>query len=267
MWIAGGLVGGFSILNAVGSYKCAFYHLTDREKFDEMMSWPPHTRLTEDDLPSMKSWLENCGIKSQLRICEGYNENSRIKSIGANLFGQSDCAIFIGKGLREADPDACCWGVKQHVSLIKQNARMTILCISSVCAIATAVFGTCFLPVLPAVVLTLGVATAAFFLLGKRYTDKALDFANAQSTDNELKGARRFYKALQNTNQGDFTKEIIKIEKAIKERRLGVDDSNDIALLGELEKHFSTFEENRDQAYRDYRAKLKPKIPRTPAPI
>lgn len=163
------------------------------------------------------------------------------------MFRNGDAALMVAPGLYEADKDACSWIIKHEISHIKHNDLFTMQCIPCVCQLAASIFGMCSLSLWPAlgVAFTVGIVSQALFSQWREA--KADDFAIENSSDEELKGGRRFFMAMQETNieerntfwkrikisaNGDMRSDILhpsitnriqKIERALRTRNIDID--------------------------------------------
>ena len=116
------------------------------------------------------------------------------------MFKNGDAVVTVAPGFYEADKDACSWIIKHELSHIKHNDHFTMLCVPCVCQLAAAIFGMCFLSFFPALGLAYAVGLVSLVLFARWREAKADDFAIENSSNEELKGGRRFFMAVQQTN-------------------------------------------------------------------
>lgn len=165
---------------------------------------PIYTQLL-DKLPgshiknAMQPFLDKVGIREDLIVAENLNMGF-CAALGTNIFRNSDAAILLAPGFYEADQDACTWIMKHEISHIKYNDTFTIQCVPSICQLAASIFGMRSLSFLPALGLAFIVGFVSQTLFSNWREAKADDFAIENSSDEELKGARRISIAMQKMN-------------------------------------------------------------------
>ena len=140
----------------------------------------------------LQPFFEKVGVREDLIVLE---DLGRGLCVGTNFFTKGDAAIIVGRGFNETDKDACHFVIKHEVSHLKYNDNFTTCFVPAVCATAAAIFTTFARKPLPRI--TSVMATAAIGILShtafSRYREgKADDFAIAESSNEELKGRRRY---------------------------------------------------------------------------
>jgi hypothetical protein len=214
----------------------------DDPRYAQILSTLPGSHIKS----AMQPFLDKAKIRKDLIFVENLNLGF-CSALGTNMFRNGDAAVIVAPGFYEADKDACSWLMKHEISHIKHNDPFTMLCVPCVCELAASIFGMCSLSFLPAlgVVFTVGNVSEALFSQWREA--KADDFAIENSSDEELKGARRIFMALQEASieerntfwkriaisaSGDtrldilhpsFTSRIQKIERALRIRNIVID--------------------------------------------
>jgi hypothetical protein len=211
-------------------------------RYAQLLSTLPGSHIKS----AMQPLLDKAGIRKDLIFVEVPNLGFCSAS-GTNMFRNGDAAVMVAPGFYEADKDACNWIMKHEISHIKHNDLFTMQVVPCVCQLAASIFGMCFLSFLPAlgVAFTVGIVSQALFSQWREA--KADDFAIENSSDEELKGGRRIFMAMQETSieerntfwkriaisaSGDtrldilhpsITSRIQKIERVLRTRNIDVD--------------------------------------------
>ncbi len=185
------------------------------------------------------------------------------KSFGLNAFKRCEAALLIMPGFYEVDQKACNWLIKHEIGYIKYNFKFKLYFFAAIMHLVIFSFAFLVLPLNAILFLGLPVAcTIAGILCQVWLRNKVDDFAIAHSTDEELKGGRRYFKVMQENyitycqpswrifrilsfdNDGrisffesPFAKRLDKIEKALKERRIKIDEKTEEQLI----EKFRTF--------------------------
>lgn len=210
-------------------------------RYAQLLSTLPGSHIKS----AMQPFLDKAGIREDVIFVEAPNLGFCSAS-GTNMFRNGDAAVMVAPGFYEADKDACSWIIKHEISHIKHNDLFTMQCVPCVCQLAASIFGMCSLSFLPAlgVAFTVGIVSLALFSQWREA--KADDFAIENSSDEELKGARRIFMAMQETSieerntfwkriaisaSGDMrldilhpsiTSRIQKIERALRTRNIDI---------------------------------------------
>lgn len=200
---------------------------------------------------ALQPFLDAAKIRKDLIFCEALHFRF-CAAAGTNMFLKQDAAIWVAPGFYEADQEACCWVMKHEISHIKYNDAFTTYCISGICQLAASIFGMCFLSLPAALGLSVTIGCISYYLFSNWRKGKADDFAIENSSDEELKGGRRFLMAAQemNTeNRGTFrTKFLIspvpsipsrikKIENTLRERQVKIDEVTERQKLNNVKSY------------------------------
>lgn len=205
-----------------------------------------------------KSFLEEQKIRSDIIYSEQSNSGV-FSAIGVNLPSRGSPVILMHPGAYEKDEKASDFVMKHEFSHIKYNDTLTKLSIEAVAAAAATVF--CFFiaaPMLSTFAITFGF-TVTISIIVSQWRERAADnFAIKHSTDEELKGGRRFFQAMKEarkskrstfikklayTESGEarfgFThpslkSRIQKIEKEMAKRNIKVDEKTENELIEKL---------------------------------
>ena len=148
----------------------------------------------------LQPFLEKMGVREDLIVLESLRIGLGT-AYGTNFFTKGDAAIGVATGFNKTDKDACRFVIKHEISHIIYNDCFTTRFVPAVCTTAAAIFTT-FTRRGSMLRITLATATAAIGILSytafSRYCEgKADDFAIAESSNEELKGGRRFFLSLQ----------------------------------------------------------------------
>ncbi len=169
-------------------------HKTD-SRYAQLLSTLPGSQIKNE----MQPFLNEAGIRGDLIFVETPNQGACSAS-GTNMFRNGDAVIMVDPDLHEADKDACNWAIMHEISHIKCNDTLTMQCVPGVCQLAASIFGMCYLSFLPA----LAVASMAGFVSRALFSQwregEADDFAIKNSSNEELRGGRRFLIAAQKKN-------------------------------------------------------------------
>ncbi|MEX1012932.1 MAG: M48 family metalloprotease [Waddliaceae bacterium] len=199
------LVSGFFTLpfqHAKAAYDAATFNFSltfngqpvhkNDNRYDTVLKQLPGSHIKEE----MQPFLEKVGLRKDPIFYETPNPGI-FSTVGADIFKNSDTTVLITPGIYEADKHACTWSIKHEIMHIKSNDHLTIPCVSGVCQLAAAVFGMCSFSFLPAVATATLVGLISQSLFSKWQEAKADDFAIKNSSDEELKGGRRFLMTVQ----------------------------------------------------------------------
>ena len=135
--------------------------------------------------------------------------------------------ILVAPGLYQADKNACMFFLKHEIAHIKNNDTWKIPLLTTISAIASALFGIAYLSPWQGFLLSTIIPAIGRIALTRRCEDTADDFAIKHSSIEELNGARRFFICLRaashDSKKTDFEHSLIrdrikKIEKALRER-------------------------------------------------
>ena len=154
----------------------------------------------------LQPFFEKIGVREDVIISESLSVGF-CEAKGTNFFTKGDAAIIVGPGFNEADKDACHWTVMHEASHIKYNDCFTMYFVPSVCTLAAAIFITLTKRPASRVASVLATHTIGFVshTAFSRYIEgKADDLAIAESSNDELKGGRRFFLSAQALNQAFY---------------------------------------------------------------
>lgn len=262
------------IIPALQAYRQAHYEwpvyrtnpftgLEKISKSDPEYAWRLSLCSSDRLKSEMKPFLDEVGVRADLIFAETVNLGFCSAS-GTNMFRSSDAVVQIAPYFYAADKDACSWVIKHEISHIKHNDAFTIHAVPCICQLAAAIFGMCFLPLSSAVMVAcmVGLVSQVLFLQWREM--KADDFAIKHSSNEELKGGRRFLMALREINieQRDtfwgrirmsasgenrldifhpsLTSRIQKIERALQARSSNIDVAEERRRLGEFKAYMRT---------------------------
>src|SRR3989338_231014 len=164
-------------------------------RYAQLLSTLPGSHIKS----AMQPFLDKAGVRKDLIFVETPNLGI-CGALGTNMLSNGDAAVMVAPGFYEADKDACSLIMKHEISHIKHNDLFTIQCVPCVCQLAASIFGMCSLSFLPALGLAFTVGIVSQALFSQWREAKADDFAIENSSDEELKGGRRFMMAMQETS-------------------------------------------------------------------
>ncbi len=206
---------------AIQAYKQAFHEfpLENRSLFSSEIIRKADPRYAEvlsklrggHIKTAMQTFLDKSGIRKDLIFIETPNLGF-CNTLGTNIFRKSDATVIVAPGFYEADKDACSWVMKHEISHIKNNDTFTMPCVPCICQLAASIFGMCSLSFLPALGLAFTVGIVSRALFSQWREAKADDFAIENSSDEELKGGRRFLIAVKEASieeRNTFWKRVI----------------------------------------------------------
>ena len=232
----------------------------DKESFDEKVKANPGHKIKTQ----MQPFFDQMGIRKDLIVVEQPNPGFCM-AVGTNSFTKGNAVIVVMPGFQEVDKDACHWVIKHETAHIKNNDLFTMSLVPAISSLAAAILSTvgaavCFsiiaMPIGAAILIPVGAALLVTGIVGfvaqaifSQYREgKADDLAIAESTDEELKGGRRFLMSLNainlrsrktiwdkiiissnGENRLDFlhpstASRIRKIELALQQRNIKIDD-------------------------------------------
>ncbi len=204
------------------------------------------------------SFISNLGIREDTFVIKNDTVNF-CEAMGTSFFIQGKAIISINPRFYALDQEACLWAMKCKAFHIKNNDYFYRPSVSAISSLAAAIISTFFLPTISGVVVTMIAATVSYLLLSRHFEGNADDFAIANSSNGELKAARRFVKATLTYNlekrgesklltfpissAGDnrmifaspsLTSRLKKIEAALQNRSIGLDDDEELHKINEL---------------------------------
>jgi hypothetical protein len=147
----------------------------------------------------VSSFLEAHGIRKDIIFHEIKN-NFILAAAGSNFEKISDSLVMILPGLYQRDKSACTWSIKHEISHIKNNDNLVIPSIRVICGIALAIFSIFYLSPVSGYFFCVGLNRLIGTSLWVWRESKADDFANENSSVEELRGGLRFMKSLQRLN-------------------------------------------------------------------
>ncbi len=160
--------------------------------YEECLEAVKHQEISQ----LMQDHLSNYNVRDDIKFIEQKNPGLCM-AIGTHQ--SNDAVILIGPDLYEADASATSWIAKHEIAHIKHNDLFTMHAIPLICHLAASIFGMMSLSFWPAIGTTFLASIVANAVIFQWREAKADDFAIQNSDDNELKGARRFFIALQET--------------------------------------------------------------------
>ena len=221
---------------------------------------------------AMQPFLDRTGMRKDLMFIESTNIGF-CASAGTSMFKKADAAVLVAPRFYDVDKDACTWVVKHEIGHIKHNDNFIIPVVAGICQLVASIFGMCALPFFPALGLAWTVGMVAYGLFSRWREARADDFAIENSSDEELKGGRRFLMAMQKLNYDDrktwwkrvensasgdqridilhpsLTSRIQKIEKALRARNVELDSEAERQKLeGGLQTYVDGEKRNIDKA-------------------
>ncbi len=209
----------------------------------------------------MEPFLDKVNIRKDLIFIE-VSSLGFASALGTNIFKNGDAVILVAPGFYEADKDACNFVMKHEISHIKNNDLFTMHGVPCVCQLAASIFGMHSLSFWLALGISFTVGIVSRALFSQWREAKADDFAIANSSEQELKGGRRFFIAIQQLNieerntfwkriafsatgntrldilHPSTTSRIQKIEGALRNRNIDIDTEEE---RGKLDGQFKTF--------------------------
>lgn len=213
-----------------------------------------------DVTSAIKKFINKAQIRKPLEwICTETPHLGFCSALATTRFIRGNTPVIIlAPGFYEADKDACNWVMNHDISYIKSDDAFKIQCIPYICQLSSSIFGMCFLSFLPALGLAFTVGMISKALFSQWQEAKTDDFAIENSSDEDLKGGRRFFMAMQEVNieerktfwqevaisaHGDnrlnilhpsITSRIQKIERAMLNRKIETDIEAEKQKLEEL---------------------------------
>lgn len=148
--------------------------------------------------------LKKSGLRKDILLTQGLSFGSACAE-GTNISPIGGATIHIAPFLYSTDKNACSWIIKHELCHIKKNDSITYPLMKSLCLLAAFVFGQKYLSKLSAYRLALAITIVSFILFSKRQEAKADDFAIENSSEDELKGGRRFLIACQEIGKEEDT--------------------------------------------------------------
>jgi hypothetical protein len=146
---------------------------------------------------SVEQVLDQADIRKDLVFSKILFLDTFAQAGGTNFFTNSGAAIFIIPDFPNADRDACNFILKHEIAHIKYNDIFTFKSIPAICQLSASIYGIRYLSFFRAVGLTYAVFVGSLFSWTTWRESKADDFAIQHSSNEELKGGRRFFQSLQ----------------------------------------------------------------------
>lgn len=141
--------------------------------------------------------LDRIGIRKDLIFAEK-NGNVPFQAIGSNYFTQGDAIVQMSPGFYLMDKNLTLFVVKHEISHIKNNDAILEPLVAAISFIATAIFLLSQkIDISCTALLSSFVGAVAFVAYAQYVEARADDFAIAESSIEELKGARRFFISFQ----------------------------------------------------------------------
>lgn len=248
----------YSYINALIFTTISYNIYTNAQRiYTNITSKSPSTEqtpYTTQILKKFKPFLDQIGIRKDLQIQEAIT-NSSASAKGSN-FGAGNAIIYMSPKF-QVDPEALSFNFKHEISHIKHNDLITtyalkILSNLSILALIS------FCNTSPIENIFALIAVNIPNLCFKLYREgKADDFAIAKSNTDELKGGRRFFKAVQEeqffqknyfsnpsiSSQGEnlldlthpsLASRIQKIEKILKAKNITINESEEQEKIKKL---------------------------------
>lgn len=198
-------------------------------------------------LPGMglKSAIQSLSNKLQLRndliVTEGLNIGF-CASIGVHAIKSSQITLLLAPGFYNTDKHSCLFIMKHELHHILSNDPLMMKLVPMICQLALCIFGMIYLAPLLSIATVFPITFIVNVLFSRFREERADDFAIAHSTNEELRGARRFFHAVLHSNYNEedslykrfsyddkgesiwdfwhpsLLSRISKVEKALKER-------------------------------------------------
>jgi len=153
-------------------------------------------KLRKDIKNEIKEFMHQQGIRKDLIFIE-LPPPYLAAATGTNISPYGTAAVFLRTKFYETDKDACNFAIKHEISHIKHNDAFTMSFVPLVCQLAAAIFGLYYLSFSYAVRLAVTAGFISNSLFSVWREEKADDFAIENSSNEELKGARRLFIAMQ----------------------------------------------------------------------
>lgn len=203
--------------------------------------------LYASHLPGMgiKSAIQSLVHKFQLRddliVTEGLNIGF-CASIGVHAIKSSQITLLLAPGFYNTDKHSCLFIMKHELHHILFNDPLMMKLVPLICQLALCIFGMIYLSPIASIIVVFPISFIVNVIFSRFREERADDFAIAHSTDDELRGARRFFHAVLHSNfneedsiykrfsyddQGEsiwdfwhpsLLSRIFKVEKALKDR-------------------------------------------------
>ena len=240
------------------------------EEYDKIYQTRPGYKIKTE----LQPFLDRIGIRKDLIITGEIYEGHVASAMGTNYFNKGKAIIQIAPNFQHVDKDAYHFVLKHEIGHIKDNHVFTEPIVFAICSIAAGIF---FVYLAPASTLPLflfavkliGITCTiltihkiAIIIFSQYCEREADDFAIAESSDEELKGGRRFFlssleqnleyrktiKTIWNkiftsstgelrfgiSSHPSFSSRIKKIEDALKQRNVQIDDQEESAKIVKL---------------------------------
>ena len=177
-----------------------------RHKLPSMVSVKEISR-GYDIKDKMKDVLEKHEIREDLKVFEAINAEIA-SAYGTNYFTKGDAALLASPEFYDVDEKALLWTMKHEVGHIKNNDCLVSPTVSLVSSLAMSIFATCTLElgVIPATLFSVNAGFVALVIFRQFCERRADNFAISNSTDDELKGGIRFFRAFQ---EADLSRRIM----------------------------------------------------------
>jgi len=204
-------------------------------------------------IDEMRSLLDREKIRKDLQIVELFRATN-CYATGTNILSRGEGTIVVPSGFRDVDKEAFNFTIKHEICHIKQNDCLTLTVTPAVCTVIAAVYGMATMSGLGAFQLVCCVGHFVPSLLGQWRERVADTFAVTNSSNDELKGGRRYFKALREINMerrytwldeilfGDdshpsIRRRIEKIERALRERGVKICEEEENLKIEALKIH------------------------------
>ncbi len=151
-----------------------------------------------------QSFLDKNEIRKDLILAQedlGLN----VYMTGTNFFTRGIASITVPPFFKSVDEEACSFIFKHEVSHLKNNDAFTTSLVAAICSLASAIICTRRTSPILAFLVTLAVGALASILFTLYRENKADDFAIAHSSNEELKGGRRYFLSHQQRLLGQRT--------------------------------------------------------------
>jgi hypothetical protein len=211
----------------------------------------------------LKPWLKKVNVRKDIIITELPN-SSIFTTIGTNFFTKGDAAILTCPELYKVDKDVFFSSLKHEVGHVKNNDCFISSLVQVIFSTIAVIYVRDKMSSIFATIFGIGAGTLAGTLFCRYCEGKADDFGIAESSDEELKGGRRFLLSVKRfnlevrdklwwgkllcTNAGDdwldldhpsMSSRIKKFKLALKQRNVTIiddDENNKINTLKEFHK-------------------------------
>lgn len=208
----------------------------------------------------LDTFLDQAQIRKDIKVIEVQSAvlQTSFAAIGTNYFLKGQAVVALEPGIYDLDRDASTFALKHEFGHIKHNDSIIGRLISGVAQLAAAVYTIAKMKFFPGLIITYLVHKIVLVARKRWQEIRADNFAIQHSSDEELLGGRRFFKALQqynlslrvsdedklwfsstgeyrwDINHPSLQSRIEKIERVLRERNVAIDHDRENDLIHQL---------------------------------